>query len=70
YKRQVQRGLAQFPKAGTEGPWTLQHAYEHDFERLRKGPVNDPELLFIKRLSKKKLSVMNEPSTKQIKAQA
>ncbi|WP_462191958.1 flavin-containing monooxygenase [Acinetobacter baumannii] len=66
----VQRGLAQFPKAGTVGPWTLQHAYEHDFERLRKGPVNDPELLFIKRLSKKKLSVMNEPSTKQIKAQA
>lgn len=66
----IQRGLAQFPKAGTEGPWTLQHAYEHDFERLRNGPVNDRELLFTKMLSKKKLSLVDESSVKRIKSPA
>ncbi|MEG0341619.1 MAG: NAD(P)/FAD-dependent oxidoreductase [Acinetobacter sp.] len=66
----VQRGLAQFPMAGTEGPWTLQHAYEHDFERLRNGLVSDNELHFTNALSKKKLSVVNQPSSKQLKARA
>ncbi|RJE69080.1 hypothetical protein AMS70_20500, partial [Acinetobacter sp. JS678] len=66
----IQRGLAQFPKAGTEGPWTLQHAYEHDFERLRNGPVNDRELLFTKMLSKKKLSLVDESSVKRFKSPA
>ncbi|PHM45358.1 putative monooxygenase [Xenorhabdus mauleonii] len=42
----MQRGLAQFPKAGTEGPWTSQHAYEYDLKRLRHGPVADDELIF------------------------
>ncbi|GEM_PF-5397956 len=26
----IQRGLTQFPKARTEGSWTLKHEYEHD----------------------------------------
>lgn len=66
----VQRGLAQFPMAGTEGPWTLQHAYENDFERLRNGPVSDHELHFSNMSSKKKLSVVNKPPVKQFKARA
>ncbi|WP_319931062.1 flavin-containing monooxygenase [Xenorhabdus santafensis] len=42
----MQRGLVQFPQAGTEEPWTIQQAYEHDLERLRYGPVTDNELIF------------------------
>lgn len=49
----VQRGLAQFPMAGTEGPWTLQHDYKVDFERLNKGPVCDKELKFTALVPKK-----------------
>jgi cation diffusion facilitator CzcD-associated flavoprotein CzcO len=42
----VQRGIAAFPRAGTSGPWTAAMAYEQDKERLREGPVEDPELQF------------------------
>jgi hypothetical protein len=42
----VQRRIAAFPKAGTRGPWTAEHAYEQDVERLRRGPVEDPALRF------------------------
>ena len=45
----VQRRIAAFPKAGTRGPWTAQHAYEQDVERLRRGPVEDPALRFASR---------------------
>lgn len=66
----VQRGLAQFPMAGTEGPWTLQHAYEHDFERLRNGPVFDKELQFTNIAQKNKLTVVKDTCAKPLKAQA
>jgi hypothetical protein len=42
----VRRRIAAFPKAGTRGPWTAEHAYERDVERLRQGPVEDPALRF------------------------
>ncbi|RMI30160.1 flavin-containing monooxygenase [Nocardia stercoris] len=42
----VQRRIGTFPHAGDEGPWTLEHAYELDLERLGNGPVADPELHF------------------------
>ncbi|ULP46655.1 flavin-containing monooxygenase [Mycolicibacter virginiensis] len=42
----VQRGVAQFPRAGTTGPWTADMAYEKDVERLRAGPVEDSALRF------------------------
>jgi cation diffusion facilitator CzcD-associated flavoprotein CzcO len=42
----VQRGIARFPRAGTRGPWTVAMAYENDVQRLREGPVEDPELRF------------------------
>jgi cation diffusion facilitator CzcD-associated flavoprotein CzcO len=42
----VQRGIAQFPKAGTRGPWTIEMAYERDVARLRDGAVEDPALQF------------------------
>lgn len=42
----VQRRVGAFPHAGDEGPWTVEHAYEKDVERLRRGPVADPELHF------------------------
>jgi hypothetical protein len=42
----VQRGIAQFPRAGADGPWTAEHAYEKDIARLRHGPVTDPALRF------------------------
>ncbi|AMT73264.1 flavin-containing monooxygenase [Mycobacteroides immunogenum] len=42
----VQRGIAQFPKAGDRGPWTVAHAYESDVERLRHGPIEDVALRF------------------------
>ncbi|MDT7636595.1 MAG: hypothetical protein QOC83_883 [Pseudonocardiales bacterium] len=45
----VQRRIAAFPKAGTRGPWTAEHAYEQDVERLRRGPVEDPALRFASR---------------------
>ncbi|HYF24865.1 MAG TPA: NAD(P)/FAD-dependent oxidoreductase [Baekduia sp.] len=40
----VQRGIARFPKAGDRGSWLVEQAYERDVERLRHGPVTDPEL--------------------------
>ncbi|MCT7352811.1 NAD(P)/FAD-dependent oxidoreductase [Streptomyces sp. 15-116A] len=42
----VRRGIGQFPRAGTHGPWTVEMAYEKDIERLREGPVEDPALRF------------------------
>ncbi|WP_433208033.1 flavin-containing monooxygenase [Nocardia sp. CA-107356] len=42
----VQRGISQFPRAGTSGPWTVEMAYEKDVERLREGPVEDKALTF------------------------
>jgi hypothetical protein len=42
----VQRDIARFPRAGTRGPWTVAMAYEKDVQRLREGPVEDPELRF------------------------
>lgn len=42
----VQRGIAAFPHAGDEGPWTVEQAYEKDLDRLRHGRVDDPQLHF------------------------
>ena len=42
----VKRGIATFPQAGTRGPWTAAMAYEKDVERLREGPIEDPDLRF------------------------
>jgi cation diffusion facilitator CzcD-associated flavoprotein CzcO len=42
----VRRAVGRFPQAGTKGPWTAAMAYEKDAARLRKGPVEDPELFF------------------------
>ncbi|BBZ12638.1 flavin-containing monooxygenase [Mycobacterium branderi] len=42
----VQRGIANFPRGGTKGPWAFKHAYELDAERLREGPVEDDALKF------------------------
>jgi cation diffusion facilitator CzcD-associated flavoprotein CzcO len=42
----VQRGIHLFPRTGTRGPWAAEMAYERDVERLRDGPVEDPELHF------------------------
>ncbi|ENW50346.1 hypothetical protein F917_01782 [Acinetobacter baumannii NIPH 67] len=66
----VQRGLAQFPMAGTEGPWTLQHDYKVDFERLNKGPVCDKELKFTALVPKKKLAFVTEPSSEELMVKA
>ncbi|ENX37605.1 flavin-containing monooxygenase [Acinetobacter courvalinii] len=66
----VQRGLAQFPMAGTEGPWVLQHAYEHDLERLRNGSVIDRELQFIAFPTKTKLSVVKDSPSNHARAKA
>ncbi|MEU3830584.1 NAD(P)/FAD-dependent oxidoreductase [Streptomyces sp. NPDC029080] len=42
----VLRGIGEFPRAGTSGPWTVEMAYERDVERLRRGPVEDSALRF------------------------
>jgi len=42
----VQRGISQFPRAGTRGSWTAAGAYEEDVKRLRRGPVTDDDLVF------------------------
>jgi cation diffusion facilitator CzcD-associated flavoprotein CzcO len=42
----VQRGVAQFPRAGGHGPWTIDMAYEKDVQRLRHEPIEDPALRF------------------------
>ncbi|MEU9294390.1 NAD(P)/FAD-dependent oxidoreductase [Streptomyces sp. NPDC048266] len=42
----VLRGIGEFPRAGTSGPWTVEMAYERDVERLREGPVEDGALRF------------------------
>jgi len=47
----VLRGIHRFPHAGTTGPWTAEHAYERDVERLRDGPVDGPDLQFRSRVA-------------------
>ncbi|MGY4712220.1 flavin-containing monooxygenase [Mycolicibacterium sp. CBM1] len=42
----ILRSVEQFPRQGTSGPWTVEMDYKTDFERLRKGPVEDPALRF------------------------
>ncbi|MBX9638900.1 MAG: FAD-containing monooxygenase EthA, partial [Mycobacteriaceae bacterium] len=42
----VKRAIADFPRGGTSGAWSVQMAYEKDVERLRHGPVEDPALKF------------------------
>jgi cation diffusion facilitator CzcD-associated flavoprotein CzcO len=42
----VQRAVERLPKQGTRGPWTVAMSYAADRERLREGPVEDPELRF------------------------
>lgn len=42
----VQRGIAAFPRAGTEEPWTAEMAYESDLDRLRNAAIDDPALKF------------------------
>lgn len=66
----IQRSIAQFPKAGTEGPWTLLQDYEFDLERLDKGPVFDKELQFSQITPKKKLTLVTNSSSEEAKAQA
>ncbi|NUF32040.1 NAD(P)/FAD-dependent oxidoreductase, partial [Acinetobacter oleivorans] len=66
----IQRSIAQFPKAGAEGPWTLFQDYEFDLERLDKGPVFDKELQFSQITPKKKLTIVTNPSSEEAKAQA
>ncbi|RKT87318.1 Predicted flavoprotein CzcO associated with the cation diffusion facilitator CzcD [Saccharopolyspora antimicrobica] len=45
----VRRGIGKFPRAGTRGPWTVEHAYEKDVARLREGPVEDSALKFTRK---------------------
>ena len=42
----VLRSMDGFPKQGSSGPWTIAMDYWSDFERLRKGPVEDAALRF------------------------
>ena len=42
----VQRGIGQFPKAGTRGPWASTMADEDDVARLRDADIVDPALHF------------------------
>jgi cation diffusion facilitator CzcD-associated flavoprotein CzcO len=42
----VQRGVAQFPRSGSRGPWTIDMAYEIDVRRLREDPIEDDALRF------------------------
>ena len=42
----VQRGIGQFPKAGTHGPWTFTMAYEDDVARLRDADIAHSALTF------------------------
>lgn len=66
----IQRGLAQFPMAGTEGPWVMQQNYNFDLERLDKGSVIDKELQFSNPLLKKKLTVITSTSSEKVETLA
>lgn len=66
----IQRGLAQFPMAGTEGPWIMQQDYNFDLKRLDKGPVFDDELQFSKIIPKKNLTVLSEASSEKMEIRA
>ncbi|RSN77060.1 NAD(P)/FAD-dependent oxidoreductase [Acinetobacter haemolyticus] len=67
----IQRSIAQFPMAGTEGPWIVKQDYKFDLERLQKGAVSDKELCFTNIKPKKKPSIVtSETMPEQIKSQA
>ncbi|MGN5765184.1 flavin-containing monooxygenase [Acinetobacter calcoaceticus] len=66
----IQRSISLFPKAGTEGPWTLQQDYEFDIKRLEKGPVFDKELHFSHVSPKKKLTVVASAPSNDVKKHA
>jgi cation diffusion facilitator CzcD-associated flavoprotein CzcO len=67
----IQRSIAQFPMAGTEGPWIVKQDYKFDLERLQKGSVFDKELLFTTAQFKQKPRfVAEKPISEQIKIQA
>lgn len=67
----IQRSIAQFPMAGTDGPWIVKQDYKFDQERLQKGSVFDKELIFTTAQSKKKPQLVAEKTIpKQIKIQA
>lgn len=42
----IKRGIAAFPRQGVDGPWTAEMTYATDVERLQRGPVADPALVF------------------------
>jgi monooxygenase len=44
----VQRAVHLFPRQGSHGPWTVAMSYAADHARLRKGPVEDPALRFLR----------------------
>ncbi|WP_167104329.1 NAD(P)/FAD-dependent oxidoreductase [Mycobacterium sp. DL592] len=42
----ILRSLETFPQQGTSGPWSVAMDYKSDYERLRKGPVDNAALRF------------------------
>ena len=42
----VLRSMDTFPRQGSSGPWTIAMDYWTDYDRLRKGPVEDAALRF------------------------
>ena len=42
----MQRAVDEFPKQGSQGPWTVEMSYAADRARLRNGPVEDAALRF------------------------
>jgi monooxygenase len=44
----VQRALHQLPRQGQEAPWLMSMDYRLDAKMLREGPVEDPNLRFLK----------------------
>ena len=45
----VLRSLDRFPRQGTDGPWRQAMSYPTDKRRLRRGPVDDGALRFLRR---------------------
>ncbi|HUB72956.1 MAG TPA: NAD(P)/FAD-dependent oxidoreductase [Solirubrobacteraceae bacterium] len=42
----VQRSVHEFPRQGARFPWSLAMSYAQDVKNLRRGAIEDPELLF------------------------
>jgi monooxygenase len=42
----VQRSIGELPRQGSAEPWQVSMSYASDIKRLRKGPVEDPNLRF------------------------